>query len=218
MKRNYMLLLVLIVFFMKTNAQQKQNSNQMKEGLIIIDVQQDYFKGGRMELSGAREAADNAGRILDHFRQKQLPVIHVRHIANDPAAGFFLPGTTGIEIDPRVKPAHGEKVITKHYPNSFRETDLRDYLQQHHITKLVVTGMMTHVCVDATVKAAKDYGIECVVITDATATRDLEVQGKKVAAANVQTALLGAMGFYYAELKSTAAFLDGSSGRKKTGQ
>lgn len=208
MKKRNGFLLVLTAFFITANAQQKQHPKQMKQALIIIDVQKDYFKGGRMELSGAREAADNAGRVLDHFRAKKLPVIHVQHIAADPAAGFFLPGTAGIEIDERVKPAAGEKLITKHYPNSFRETDLLNYLRSNNIKELVITGMMTHVCVDATVKAAKDYGIDCIVIADATATKDLEVQGKQITAADVQTALLGAMAFYYSEVKSTRMFLN----------
>ncbi|NML21700.1 cysteine hydrolase [Pseudoflavitalea sp. G-6-1-2] len=176
----------------------------VKEALLIVDIQNDYFPGGRHTLVGAEDAAQNAKTVLAHFRKKGLPVIHIQGLATDKEATFFLPNTDGVKINQAVLPAKGEKLITKHYPNAFRETGLLAYLKENHIQKLTIMGMMTHVCIDATVKAAKDYGFDCTVVSDACATLDVEIQGKKVAAEAVQQSLLGAMEFYYATIKTTS--------------
>ena len=101
----------------------------------------------------------------------------------------------------------GEKVIEKNFPNSFRDTDLLDYLHSEGITDLVVCGMMTQMCVDATVRAAKDFGFSCTLIGDACATKDLEIGGKTVSAADVQAAFLAAMNYFYATISGTEEYL-----------
>jgi len=159
---------------------------ETRKALIIIDIQNDYFEGGANPLIRSLEASINAKAILNDFRGKSLPVVHIRHFSTRAGSTFFIPNTKGVEIHENVMPMNGEKVITKKYPNSFRETDLLDYLKSNHITDLVICGMMTQMCVDATTRAAKDFGFTCVVIGDACATRDLEIQGQLVAASEVQ--------------------------------
>src|SRR6185436_14408499 len=112
--------------------------------LIIIDIQNDYFPGGAMQLEGADAAAANAGKIIQKFRSEKLPIIHVRHLSVRPGATFFLPGTKGAEIHESVTPKDGETVIEKNFPNSFRGTSLKDFLDEKKISSLVVAGMMTH--------------------------------------------------------------------------
>lgn len=178
-----------------------------KQALIIIDVQNDYFKGGKMELVNPEGAAANIRKVLEKTRAKGETVIYIQHIAMDPSAGFLVFNTPGIEINRNVAPVAGEKVIVKQYPNSFRETALNEYLKEQGITDLVITGMMTHVCVDATTRAAKDLGYTCTVIADACATRALEVDGEKVEASQVQKALIGSLAFYYADIQTADQFL-----------
>jgi len=179
----------------------------MNEALIIIDIQNDYFDGGANPLTGSLEASLNAGALLDDFRARSLPVIHIRHLSTRPGSTFFIPGTHGAEIHENVAPIEGEKVIEKHFPNSFRETDLLEYLHSNGITDLVVCGMMTQMCVDATVRAAKDLGFSCIVAGDACATRSLEIGGKSVSATDVQTALLAALNYFYSTVISTREYL-----------
>jgi nicotinamidase-related amidase len=184
-----------------------QITNQMNTALIIIDIQNDYFPGGKMPLVNANEASTNAKKLIEKSRTAGIPVIHVQHIALQEGATFFLPDTKGTELHKDVTPLKKEKLIIKHYPNSFRETDLLEYLQHKNIKNLVFAGMMTHVCIDATVRAARDFGFNCEIIGDATATRDLELNGQQVKAEVVQKTLLAALNFYYAEISSTGVFL-----------
>ncbi|WP_223749162.1 cysteine hydrolase family protein [Myxococcus sp. XM-1-1-1] len=175
--------------------------------LLLIDIQNDYFPGGRAELDRADAAATQARAALDHFRQHRLPVIHVRHISVQPGATFFLPNTPGSETHPLVAPRPDERVILKHYPNSFRETDLQKQLGALGIKHLVVTGMMTLMCVDTTVRAAADLGYSVTVLHDACAARALELNGVSVPAPQVHAAFLAALGMAYAKLEGTSDFL-----------
>ncbi|WP_211327021.1 cysteine hydrolase family protein [Chitinophaga flava] len=197
------LLSLLLSGSISANASHKKK-NMEKKALIIIDVQNDYFKGGKMELYRPDAAADNIKRILEKCRKEGIPVVYIQHAAAD---GFLVANTTGAEIHPSVLPLPGEKIITKHYPNSFRETALLDYLKQIGVSNLIITGMMTHVCVDATTRAAKDLGFHCTVVADACATRELEVDAEKVPAVDVQRALIGSLGFYYADIVNTQQYL-----------
>ena len=179
-----------------------------KKALIIIDIQNDYFEEGANPLSGSIEASINAKTLLKDFREKSLPVIHIQHFSMRADSTFFIPNTKGVEIHKNVMPISGEKVIAKNFPNSFRETDLLDYLKSNDITDLVICGMMTQMCVDATTRAAKDFGFTCVVIGDACATKDLEIQGKNVVASEVQKSFLAALNYFYSTVKNTQEYLD----------
>src|SRR5947209_1022700 len=174
----------------------------MARGLGIVDIQTDYFPGGRHELVGSQDAAANAARVLERFRSRGEPVFHVQHIWEGGGAEFFEPGTEGVEIHAAVRPANGEPVVSKHHPNSFLKTDLEQRLRDAGVTDVVVAGMMTSMCVDATVRAAADLGFGCTVVHDACATLDLQFGGRTIPAASVQGAFLAALGDGYATVTS----------------
>lgn len=182
----------------------------MKQALIIIDVQNDYFAGGSMELVAMDAAALNCRQLLDAFRAETAPLFHIQHIASRPSATFFVADTPGCEINDRVKPQDNEPVVVKHYPSAFRETRLHDQLQAAGIEELVICGAMTHMCVDTTTRAAFDLGYKCHVVADACATRNLEFEGRPVAAADVQAAFMAALSMPFAQISSTRQFLDNS--------
>jgi nicotinamidase-related amidase len=168
----------------------------MKTALILIDIQNDYFPGGGMELEGSPQAAAQARRLLDFFRRQAWPTIHVRHLSTRPGATFFLPGTQGADLHESIAPLSGETVIEKHFPNSFRETALLEHLQGLGAGRLVICGMMTHMCVDAGVRAAADYGYPVLLAADACATRALDYGGTQIPAGHVHKAFLAALKSY----------------------
>lgn len=179
----------------------------MKTALLLIDIQNDYFPGGKMELTGSEKAANNAERILARFRQNKDLVIHIRHLSVREDAAFFIPNTPGAEIHECLEPLAEEKIITKHFPNSFIHTELLSILQQQQIEHLVVAGMMTHLCVDATVRAAKDLGFTIELIGDACATKELELNGRKLKAEDVHASFLSALNYFYSNVVTTTAYL-----------
>jgi len=176
----------------------------MHTALLLIDIQNDYFPGGAMELVGSAEAGQRAATLLAAFRRKQWPVVHVQHLSTRPGATFFLPDTPGVAIHDCVAPRPGETVVRKHFPNCFRETTLLEHLRGRQIGSLVIAGMMTHMCVDTSVRAAFDLGFGCQLAHDACATRALTFGGVAVAAADVQAAFLAALNGLFARVRPTA--------------
>lgn len=175
----------------------------MNDCLLLVDLQNDYFPGGSMELVGTEKAAANAQLLLSEFRKRNLLRIHVQHIATRPEATFFLPGTDGAAINERAAPHNGETVVVKNYPNSFRDTELLETLKNEKIDTLVICGAMSHMCIDATTRAAFDFGFHCIVAEDACVTKDLTYKGKQIKAADVHASFMAALSVPYAEVLST---------------
>lgn len=179
----------------------------MKTGLILVDIQNDYFPGGRMELVGIVEASSKARNLLEFFRENQWPTFHIQHIATSDRARFFLPNTEGAEIHHSVKPLDTDMVIQKHHINSFRETHLLDELKRAGVERVVICGAMSHMCIDGTVRAAADLGFGCIVIHDACATTNVQFAGKTISAQEVHGSFMAALGSAYAEVLSLDEFL-----------
>lgn len=172
----------------------------MKSALLLIDIQNDYFPGGRMELVNPLAAAKKAYQLLQCFREHSQYHIHVQHVSTRPGATFFLPGDRGADIHESVAHFEGEPLVLKHHPNAFRETNLLELLRAQQIERLVVTGMMTHMCVDATARAGADLGFSIIVAEDACATRDLTYGETRIPAEHVHKAFLAALKSYGAVL------------------
>ncbi|WP_141432216.1 cysteine hydrolase family protein [Bacillus sp. 03113] len=179
----------------------------MSTALILIDIQNDYFPNGKMELKNPEKAAERAGEILEWFRKKNHHIFHIQHVSNRVGASFFLPNTEGVKIHQSVLPLEQESIIIKHTPNSFFMTELESKLRENGVTKLVICGMMTHMCIDGTVRAAKELGFECTLIEDACTTKDLFYQDRLVSADQVHFAFVSALSGTYANVVSTENFL-----------
>ena len=185
----------------------------MKPTLLLVDIQNDYFSGGKMELFNMDEAAGSAQKLLSYFRKNNLPIVFIQHLATKPNASFFIPETFGAEIHHSIRPLENETVIIKNFPNSFRNTNLHQYLLTLDSKDLVICGAMSHMCIDTTTRAATDLGYSCTVISDACATRDLVFNDQKVKAADVQIAYMAALNGTFAQVISTEQFLDTTSSK-----
>lgn len=175
--------------------------------LILVDFQNDYFDGGAFTLVGTANAAANARHVLDRFRANGETVIHIRHHAGEEDATFFVPGTAGAEINRVVAPIEGEHLVTKSNINGFVGTDLKKILDEQGVTHVVVVGAMSHMCIDALVRAASDLGYGVTVVHDAVAARDLEFGGRRVPAADVHASFMAALAFAYADVVTTDEYL-----------
>ena len=175
--------------------------------LIIIDVQNFYFPGGKLPLTAPEAAALKARALLEAFRARGWPVVHVLHLGKDQAAPSPDAGEVGYRAHPSVLPRPGEPVIGKREANAFRDTALLATLRRLGATRLVIVGMQTHMCVEAATRAAVDLGFQVTVAHDACATRPLAFGGVEVPAAQVHAAALAAMSGAYARVVATDELL-----------
>ncbi len=174
----------------------------MKTALLVIDIQKDYFEGGKYPLVNPLDAAKNAYMLLQCFREHNGQHVHIQHISLKPDAAFFIKGDSGSDIHDSVAHFEHEPIVYKHYPNSFRETNLLEMLKEWGVERVVICGMMTHMCVDATARAAGDLGFQVIVAEDACATRDLVYGDTTIPAELVHKSFLAALKSYGRVMKS----------------
>lgn len=181
-----------------------------KTALLLIDLQTDYFPGGRWALEDAEAAGGKAAGALAQARVMGMPIFHVRHEAPE---GFPLlaKGTHGAKIHPCVEPREKEAVIIKTHPNSFLGTNLQEQLQGAGIKQLVVVGMMTNNCVDSTVRGAVELGYGCTTLHDACAAMAFEFQGEAIPASQVHAVFMAELAFAYGKVLSVEEWLESVS-------
>ncbi|WP_375753830.1 cysteine hydrolase family protein [Vibrio sp. HN007] len=181
----------------------------MKEhALILVDIQNDYFPGGKWPLHNMEASAENAKRILELARAENIPVIHVYHESIDAEPAFFAPSSEGTRIHSIVAPIAGELIVCKNEINSFLNTNLEKHLKELSVKHVTILGSMSHMCIDAAARATHDLGYTVTIVEDACATRDLEFKGRTVAAEDVHSAFMSALDFAYAEVVSTQDYLN----------
>ncbi|AGK96102.1 cysteine hydrolase family protein [Clostridium pasteurianum] len=180
----------------------------MKSAIILIDIQNDYFECGKNELYLPKQAVVYAKQALDFYRMNGLAVYHVQHISIQQGATFFLPNSTGAEIHQSVLPKAGEKVFVKHTPNAFLKTGLSEELLQNNIHHIVICGMMSHMCIDTTVRAAHDLGFLVTVLEDACTTKDLLWHGTAIPAQIVHNTFMASLNGVFAQVMQTDKFLE----------
>ena len=193
----FVMVFFLAFSYMLLYSAEKKDLPIEKTALLIIDVQDFYFPGGALPLINPVPASLNAKKLLEKFRSEKQMVIHVRHNAK-----------AGADIHQNVKPLPGEKVISKDYANSFKETDLLEYLHKHQVKHLVICGMQTHMCVEAATRAASDLGFKCILVHDACATRALKFKEKEISAQDVHASTLSSLSRTYAKVIDTKTFLE----------
>lgn len=180
----------------------------MKKALLIIDVQNDYFPNGNCQLNKPEVALNTIKSLLKHFREKKLPIFYIQHVSIAVQANFFISETVGVQINKEIKPLDTEIIIVKHYPNSFYKTNLQKVLKQNKITDLVVCGMMTHMCIDTTVRAAKEYGYKITLISDGCATKDLEWNNVNIPAETIQSVFMASLNHKFANVITSKEFFN----------
>lgn len=184
-------------------------------GLLLIDIQNDYFPKGRYDLEGMEPAAQNAAKVLKAFRGQEMPIYHIRHENEGDEPPFFERGTIGAQIHDSVAPEGDEAVVLKHKPNCFFKTHLQELLKRDEIEHLIICGSMSHMCIDTTVRAACDLGYTCTLIHDSCATHDLEFNDEVIDAATVHATFMASLEGDFAELLSADTFVKKLSKTKK---
>jgi nicotinamidase-related amidase len=194
MKKTFLLFIICMSFI---GGMVAQDTTAEKRALIIVDVQEFYFPNGFSPLVEPEKASGKASEVLNSFRENEELIVHVKHATKKDSA---------IHVD--VSPEQGEQVVTKRFANSYRETELLDFLHQNEVTEVVICGMMTHMCVEATARASADFGFKVIVLDDACATKDIIYGNDTVPAAEVHLSTLGSIDRYYGKVMTVAEFLD----------
>jgi len=139
-----------------------------KKALLIIDVQTAIMdeKPHNSEL-----LINTITDLSSACREKNIEVIYVRHDGVDDELAM---GSDGWEIYDHIKPIKQEKIFDKRFNSAFKNTGLKEYLQEKSITTLIVAGLQTEYCIDASIKAAFEYDFRLIIPENGYSTIDTE--------------------------------------------
>ncbi|HVB25232.1 MAG TPA: cysteine hydrolase family protein [Ktedonobacteraceae bacterium] len=153
----------------------------MKPALLVIDVQNEYFAPhGQWVLPDGEKALPHIQALLAAARDAQIPIVHITHEELDPGSSIFRAGSIAVDMHPAIEVRPEEKLIKKHFPGSFTQTPLEAYLRQHNVDTVIISGFMTQMCCDTTTRQADERGLATLFASDATAARDLTLNGQTV--------------------------------------
>ena len=173
--------------------------------LVLIDLQNEYLTGP-LALPGADAAIANAASLLARARNAGARVFHVAHRGRP--GGLFDRGAARGAIVSAVAPLPDEPVIEKELPNAFAGTDLKARLDAAGHNNIVLGGMMTHMCVSSTARAALDLGFRTTIDAAACATRNLpDGRGGIIPAATVHDVALAELSDRFARIAHDSAAL-----------
>lgn len=178
--------------------------------LLLIDLQKgfeniDHWGGGRNN----HEAEKNAAKILNVWRENELPLFHIKHCSTDPNSPL-AEGNQGNDFLEATRPLGGEIVIKKNVNSAFIGTDLKAQLDSHNIRKLVIVGLTTDHCVSTSTRMAGNFGFETYLVEDATATFDkIGVNGEKYPAQIIHDTALASLHEEFATVVRSKDIING---------
>lgn len=139
--------------------------------LLVIDLQRDYFLGGKFPLWEPEDCQARLVETIHNCRRLGMPVILIQHVAAGDMAPFFVPGSAGVELTPAIRAAAPDApVVVKHFADSFYQTELEATLQQLGVEKLLISGMMTQNCVTFTALSEAAAKYHPVILSDCCTT------------------------------------------------
>jgi len=163
-----------------------------KRALVVIDVQKDYFPGGVWALPDAERTLPRIGKLIERSRSRGEPVVFIQHVTPT-GSPVFAQGTAGMEFAAGLDVRAGDPVFQKRHPSSFQDTGLPEWIAKEGIGELDICGYMTHMCCDTTTREGYSRGMAIRLYSDATAARELTVDGSKLTHDTVHRVSLGAL-------------------------
>lgn len=144
--------------------------------LLVVDMQEALVKENPFNKESTIK---NINLLIEECRAKNIEVIYVRH---DGGPGDELEaGSKGWQIYDEIAPINGEKIIEKRYNSAFRNTELKSYLDKKDVDTIILVGMMTEYCMDATCKVAFEHGFNLIIPEETNTTCDNEyMSGKEI--------------------------------------
>ena len=137
--------------------------------LLAVDIQEQLMQGRPYNWENV---LGNIGRLISICRQKGIEVVYVRH--DDGIGSELGKGTPGWQICSAIAPQSNERIFDKNYNSAFLKTGLKDYLDSKEVKNIILVGMQTEYCIDATCKSAFEQGFTVIFPEEANTTFDNE--------------------------------------------
>lgn len=171
----------------------------MSRALLVIDVQREYFDGA-LPVTHPVGHLDNILKVMDMASEAKIPTAVIRHHQPGPDSPIFRQGSEMWQLHSEVADRPRDVLIDKTLPGSFTGTDLDSWLKQQECDTVAIAGYMTQMCCDTTARQAFHRGYKVEFLRDATGTLDVENEGGKATAQELQNSILVAQQMFISEV------------------
>jgi nicotinamidase-related amidase len=161
----------------------------MKEALLVIDVQNEYFTG-KLPVSYPQGSLENIMKAMDRAHISGIPIAVVQHTNPAPDAATFRKGTPGWEVHDEIRQRNFNILVEKTLPGSFTGTGLEQWLKDQNVTTVTIAGYMTQMCCDTTARQAFHLGYGVNFLSDATGTLSVTNTAGTISDADLHRAIL----------------------------
>jgi nicotinamidase-related amidase len=135
--------------------------------LLVIDMQQGLFEEGPYQ---PEKLLTQVKSLIADARKNNVPVIYVQHNEDPQWGGSLVAGKPGHDIHADIAPQSGEVIIQKYHGNAFEDTNLQAVLTEKGIKRLIICGMQTDECINASSRGAHALGYDVTLVGDAHTT------------------------------------------------
>ncbi len=175
-------------------------TTDMKQALIIIDVQEGFFSDKTNPVFNEYILIENINKLIENFRKRNEPIIFVRHTE---AEGEELQSAEW-QVYSKLNFKSEDYFINKTTPDSFLDTDLLDILNRNKVSSIVITGLQSEYCIDTACRSAFGKKIKTVLVSDAHSTYDNSIM-KANEIINYHNKIIGR---WFATLQQTNEIID----------
>lgn len=181
----------------------------MKQALLVIDVQNEYFTG-KLLVTYPKNSLEKIKKAMDHAHASGIPVAVIQHTNPAADAQTFRKGTPGWELHDAITRQHADIVLEKHLPGSFTGTSLGNWLVENAIKTVTIAGYMTQMCCDTTARQAFHRGNTVNFLSDATGTRSVSNAAGSIDDADLHRAVLVTQQMRFSRVMTTGEWIEGT--------
>ncbi|MDZ8238404.1 MAG: cysteine hydrolase family protein [Nostoc sp. ChiQUE01a] len=179
----------------------------MKRALLVIDVQNEYFTG-KLPITYPSGSLDNILQVMNIAKERDIPVIVVRHTQPLENSPIFQKGSPEWELHPEIAKYPYDLLIEKNLPGSFTATELETWLKERNIDTVVISGYMTQMCCDTTARQAAHLGFSVEFLSDATGTLAFQNNGGAATDEELHRATLVAQDTFISQVINTSKWIN----------
>jgi nicotinamidase-related amidase len=181
-------------------------TNNAKEALLVIDVQNEYFTG-HLPVTFPEGSLNNILKAMDFAARVGMPVAVIQHYAVTEDSPTFRKGSDEWRLHPEIEFRKRDILIEKSFPGSFTGTILEKWLRAEGVSRIAICGYMGQMCCDTTARQAFHLGFQVDFLSDAVGTLNVQNSAGAISAIDLHRAVMVTQAMLFSRVMKTEEWI-----------